>query len=197
MTPSPPRPRSRTDAPRPLEAALEYILAQASKGLHELDPVAVNDFLDALAEARRVFVYGSGRSGMVARAFATRLYHVGYTVFVIGETVAAPVQRGDVVVLVSGSGETYPVAMSAEIAKNIGARVLVLTANRASKVATFGDVVLEVSGEDLKGRDPRLAPLGTLFETTTWLFLDGVVAELMRRRHQTEELLRQRHATME
>ncbi len=87
--------------------------------------------------------------------------------------------------------------MSAEIAKNIGARVLVLTANGGSRLAQFGDIVLKVAGPATQGHDVGLAPLGTLFETATWVFLDGVVAELMRRRHQTEEMLRQRHATME
>lgn len=180
-----------------LERATGRILGEARRLLAAPDPKTVEDFVQALAEARRVFVYGTGRSGMVARAFAVRLYHLGYTVYVIGETVAAPVQKGDVVVLVSGSGETYPVAMSAEIARNVGARTLVLTGNRHGKVASFGDVVIEF---DVRGAPPdrkSWAPLGTLFETTTWVFLDGVVAELMHRRHQTEELMRQRHATLE
>lgn len=180
-----------------LDRAVDYVLQEARRLLAAADPKAVEGFIRELAEARRVFVYGTGRSGMVARAFAVRLYHLGFTPYVIGETVAAPVQKGDVVVLVSGSGETYPVVMSAEIARNIGARTLVLTGNRHSKVAGFGDVVVEFSGQSANSDRKGLAPLGTLFETTTWIFLDGVVAELMKRRHQSEELMRQRHATLE
>lgn len=177
--------------------ALDHVQDETRQAVQAVSEQRLEAFLHALDEARRVFVYGSGRSGMVARAFAVRLAHLGYTVYVIGETVAAPVRPGDVVVLVSGSGETYPVAMSAEIAKNIGATVLVLTANAHSRVASFGDVVLEVAAQALSRRKPQLAPLGTLFETATWILLDGVVAELMNRRGQTEDLLRQRHATME
>lgn len=180
-----------------LRRSVDYIFEEVGRLLAEAEAKAVEAFVRELAEARRVFVYGTGRSGMVARAFAVRLYHLGYTVYVIGETVAAPVQKGDVVVLVSGSGETYPVAMSAEIARNIGARTLVLTGNRHSKVASFGDVIIEFGVRGANKNRKSLAPLGTLFETTTWVFLDGVVAELMRRRHQTEEVMRQRHATME
>jgi 6-phospho 3-hexuloisomerase len=177
-----------------LGRSIDYVYVQTRRVLDRLPPATVRRFIQELADARRVFVYGAGRSGMVARAFAVRLAHLGYTVYVIGETVAAPVQKGDVVVLVSGSGETYPVAMSAEIAKNIGARVLVLTGNARSKVASFGDTVIEIA---FPHHDPDLAPLGTIFESATWLLLDGAVAELMRRRHQTEAMLRQRHATME
>ncbi|MEM4076729.1 MAG: 6-phospho-3-hexuloisomerase, partial [Metallosphaera sp.] len=42
-----------------------------------------------------------------------------------------------------------------------------------------------------------LAPLGTLFEDTTQVFLDGVVAELMVRLKKTEEDLRLVHANIE
>lgn len=183
--------------PGVLERAVGHILQEANRLIQAIDADVLEEFVERLAEARRVFVYGAGRSGQVARAFAVRLWHLGYPVYVIGETISAPVKRGDVVLLVSGSGETYPVAMSAEIARNIGAHTLVLTANRRSKVASFGDVVIEFSVGPSTGQRKQLAPLGTLFETTSWILLDGVVAELMRRRRKTEASMRQRHATME
>ncbi len=99
-------PLRRTPPGGALGAAIDYVLDQARATTGSLDPRLVQSFLRELSDARRVFVYGAGRSGMVARAFAVRLYHLGYTVYVIGETVAAPVQKGDVVVLISGSGET-------------------------------------------------------------------------------------------
>lgn len=182
---------------RLLEPTVEYVLQQARRMLAAADPKTVDGFLRELAEAKRVFVYGTGRSGLVARAFAVRLAHLGFSPYVVGETVAAPVQKADVVVLVSGSGETYPVAMTGEIARHLGARTLVLTAHRHSRVASLGDVVVELAPPPPDANRKTLAPLGTLFEAATWVFLDGVVAELMRRRHQTEELMRQRHATLE
>lgn len=190
-----PRVNGRTQGE--LRPAVDYIVEESRRAIDAIDPKALRSFLEGLADAKRVFVYGAGRSGLVARAFAVRLAHLGYTVYVIGETVAAPVQKGDVVVLVSGSGETYPVVMSGEIAANIGARVLVITARPKGRLAAFGDVVLTVAEQAFTRHDARLAPLGTVFETATWLLLDGVVADLIRRRHQTEEMLRQRHATME
>lgn len=42
-----------------------------------------------------------------------------------------------------------------------------------------------------------LAPLGTLFEDTTMLFLDGVTVELMKKLGKTEEDLRNEHANIE
>ncbi len=42
-----------------------------------------------------------------------------------------------------------------------------------------------------------LAPLGTLFEDTTLVFLDGVIVELMHRLGKSEKELRARHANIE
>jgi len=42
-----------------------------------------------------------------------------------------------------------------------------------------------------------LAPLGTLFEDTTLIFLDGIIVELMNRLGVTEEELMNRHANIE
>jgi len=191
-------PKSQKAAePRPLSSAVDYVLDEARDIIRQTDPDAVEALLKELADAKRVFLYGAGRSGLVARAFAIRLMHLGYQTYVIGETISAPVQPKDLMLLISGSGETYPVSMSAEIAHNIGATVACLTANRRSKVASLSDVVVEIKVPADADRKMSVAPLGTLFETTTWVFLDGVVAELMQRRHQSEEMMRQRHATME
>ena len=46
-------------------------------------------------------------------------------------------------------------------------------------------------------RQRALAPLGTLYEDACAVFLDGVVADLMRLKTATEESMRARHATLE
>ncbi len=153
--------------------------------------------LDALQPARRVFVYGRGRSGFVARAFAVRLMHLGYSTYVIGETITAPVQKDDVVLLVSGSGATYPVVMTAELGRKQGATVVGVTADIDSEVARLSHIIVPLRPPPGNGDKSRLAPLGTVFETSAWLFFDAVVALLMERLGETEDAMRQRHATLE
>ena len=48
-------------------------------------------------QSNHIFVYGAGRSGLVAKAFAIRFIHLGFQAFVIGETITVPVQKGDLV----------------------------------------------------------------------------------------------------
>jgi len=179
-----------------LAAPLEFIVAQARRTL-AVPPHALAAFLEALQPARRVFLYGRGRSGFVARAFAVRLMHLGYQTYVVGETITAPVQRNDVVILVSGSGTTYPVVMTAELGRRQGATVVAITAQPESEIARLAHVVVPLTPPEGNGERAKLAPLGTLFETSSWLFFDAVVALLMERLGETEAQMRRRHATLE
>ncbi|MEA3136992.1 MAG: 6-phospho-3-hexuloisomerase, partial [Thermoplasmata archaeon] len=110
-----------------LRDPLDHIIA-ASRATLRIDEAILQSFLNVLQPARRVFLYGRGRSGFVARAFAVRLMHLGYQTYVVGETITAPVARDDVVILVSGTGTTYPVVMTAELGRRQGATVVSITA---------------------------------------------------------------------
>jgi 3-hexulose-6-phosphate synthase/6-phospho-3-hexuloisomerase len=147
--------------------------------------------------ANRIFVYGAGRSGLVSKAFAIRLVHLGFQTFVIGETIGAPVKKGDLVCIVSGSGETIPAVMTAEIAKNLGARLVVVTGKKNSRITKFADIAIVLTADCTEKERKRFAPLGTLFEASAWILLDGIIAELMKNKKETEESMRSRHATLE
>lgn len=179
-----------------LRDPLDHIIAASRRAL-AIQPALLNEFLDVLQPARRVFLYGRGRSGFVARAFAVRLMHLGYQTYVVGETITAPVTKQDVVVLVSGSGLTYPVVMTAELGRRQGATVVAITAQPESEVARLAHVVVPIVPPDGNGERAKLAPLGTIFETSAWLFFDAVVALLMQRLKETEASMRRRHATLE
>lgn len=181
----------------PLQDALEYLRDATRTTLGALDDETVDHLVEALEPARRVFVYGRGRSGFVARAFAVRLMHLGYQTYVVGETITAPVQQDDLVLLVSGSGKTYPVVMTAELGRKMGAQVVAVTGQPESEVARLAHIVIALRDPKGNGERERYAPLGTLFETAAWLFFDGLVALLMARLGQSEEEMRLRHATLE
>lgn len=163
-----------------------------------------NVFQDDIEEVKklffssnRIFVYGAGRSGLVAKAFAIRLVHLGFQTFVIGETITAPVQKGDLVVIISGSGETIPAVMTAEIAHDLGAFVVSITAKKKSEIAKFADITLFISAACDEAERKKFAPLGTLFEASVWILLDGLIADLLDSKNETEERMRSRHATLE
>jgi 6-phospho-3-hexuloisomerase len=146
--------------------------------------------------AKSVIVFGRGRSGFAGRGFVVRLTHLGVPAYFVGETVSPPVHSDDIVVLLSGSGETFSVVVTGQTAKKLGSKIVTVTGNPDSTLARIADltILLRTPTGD---RQRALAPLGTLFEAASMVFLDGVVAELMRRVEATEESMRARHATLE
>jgi len=169
----------------------------------------VQSFIQALLNTRRVFVVGAGRSGLVVRAFATRLMHLDFDVYVVGETITPALRPGDLLIALSGSGETDLIVESAKIAKKVGARVAALTSYPRSSLARLAELVVTIPGRtkiastsrfvrrELAGEYASLTPLGTLFEIGSMAFLDGVISSLMVKLGKKEEDLRARHATIE
>jgi len=167
--------------------------------------------LEALLEARdrKILAVGSGRSGFVGKSFALRLMHLGFDVYVAGETITPALREGDLVVAISGSGTTRTVVTQAEVAKEIGAKVLAITSHPESPLAQISDFVVVIKGrtkiarEDdyisrqMMGEHEPLAPLGTMFELSAMVFLDCIIAELMYNMGEKEADLRKRHTVIE
>ncbi|MGO1989877.1 SIS domain-containing protein, partial [Mammaliicoccus vitulinus] len=52
-----------------------------------VDENDIDQVITLLDKNQRIFVVGAGRSGFQAKGFAMRLMHIGYTSFVVGETI--------------------------------------------------------------------------------------------------------------
>jgi 6-phospho 3-hexuloisomerase len=177
--------------------SISYIQRKIKDILNNVSRDEIDKVKKLFFSSNRIFVYGAGRSGLLAKAFAIRLVHLGFQTFVIGETITAPVKKGDLVIIVSGSGETIPAVMTAEIAHNLDANVVSITAKKKSKIARYADVTLFISASCDELDRKKFAPLGTLFEASVWILLDGFIAELLVSKNETEETMRSRHATLE
>jgi 6-phospho-3-hexuloisomerase len=178
-------------------AATGFLLDEARSSLKQVDDGSLEAFLGELDDARHVVVFGRGRSGRVAQTFAIRLGHLGYRAFFVGETSTPPVREDDLVVLVSGSGETFSVTLTAQIARDMQATVACVTASPESVLPEHSDLVVELPvGQETK-RQRKLAPMGTRFELAAHVLFDGLVAELMHRLDEDEVSMRDRHATLE
>ena len=168
-------------------------------------------FLDEILQAGRVYVMGAGRSGLVAKAFAMRLMHLGFQAYVVGETITPSFKQGDLMVVFSGSGKTKTVADIAETAKEIGGRIALITSDPDSRIGRISDsvVVIEHHRDEVRddgaefeirqmlGDHKSFAPLGTLFETASMIFADAIVSRLMDITQVDETELRNRHTNIE
>ncbi len=184
-----------------------------TKMVEELDRRAISLLIDELTKADAIFLMGAGRSGLVARAFGMRLMHVGFRAYIVGETTTPAVKEDDLVIVVSGSGETSSIASLGRVAKQLGAKVATFTSNPNSTLGKLSDIVVYVSGapyrktqhnlekdyleRHMMGAYRRLTPLGTVFEISTLVLGDAIIAELIARMGASEEELKSRHSTLE
>jgi len=193
-----------------MKKAIKEVLSNIESATELLDEKTVNEFMKILTESKNVFVMGAGRSGLVAKAFAMRLVHLGISAYVVGETISPAIYDDDCILAISGSGETNTIVSAVDIAKNRGSKTLALTSYPESSLGKLADCVMKVKGrtkididdEDyikrqIDGNYVSLTPLGTAFELTSLIFLDGLIAELMQKMGKTEDDLKYRHTVLE
>ncbi len=193
---------------RVLKEAMENIVGHVDFVRDQLDDQEINKFINNIEHAKKVYIYGAGRSGLVAKAFAMRLMHLGIMVYVVGEITTPAIEPDDIFITISGSGETTSVINSAKIAKSVGATVVAITSYPDSTLGKLSDETVLVPGRvidpgsrdfhirQIKGEHYTLAPLGTLFEVSVLIMLDALIAELMTRLKTSESDLHKRHDTI-
>lgn len=194
------------------EAAAE-IVDGVLDAIENVDPgqldALIEDLVRVRGEGRTLLIVGAGRSSLVGRAFAMRLMHLDFNVYIMGETITPSMEEGDVALIISGSGSTRLPVTVADMARSLGVRVLAVTSNPDSQLGRVADLAVVVPGrskaalEDeyhsrqILGQHESLTPMGTLFENACMVFLDSLIAELMERLALTERDLRDRHTKIE
>ncbi len=152
----------------------------------------------------KTVVIGEGFSGIVARFFVTRFRHVSHRdeireVYYWLDRGNVAVTRGDVALIISGSGEQLP-ALLASRAKSKGARVASVTSFPESTLGGFSDVIVKVPGrriQRIKGlRSSYLPrnPADSIFELRTLILLEAFVYEVAKKEGITEAEMKLLHS---
>jgi 6-phospho-3-hexuloisomerase len=182
-------PRSDRDA---VKVAGQELLTRVQQVMERIDWACLLDLVDLLPRARRTFVTGAGRSGLVARSFGMRLMHAGLPGFIPGETIAPAAGAGDILVAISCTGQTGYTDYMARRARGLGARVVVLTADPDSPLAREADQVVHIPVDE-----PDIVMRASVFEHAVMVSLDAVFNVLAERLKMDLDAYRQRHANLE
>ncbi|HEC93510.1 MAG TPA: SIS domain-containing protein, partial [Candidatus Atribacteria bacterium] len=117
----------------------------------------------------------------------------------VSDAVTYQYTENDLLVLISGSGETTSPVAIAQKAKKIGGKIAVLTGNPESTIGKLSDIIIKVEGKrkDLATSQKTLAPYTSLLDISTLAILDSIGGVLMEILGVTEEDIDKRHATIE
>lgn len=163
-----------------------------------LEALSLNQIValeNAILQARRIYVAGQGRSGLIGRGFAQRLMHIGCESYAVGDIIAPAVGVGDLLVAISASGATETTLHQACKARAAGAFVLAVVQARGGQLDSGADSLLLIPTGPPSG--PSVQHSTTLFCQVVQITFDVVCAMVQRELRQSDEQLIARHSNLE
>jgi 6-phospho-3-hexuloisomerase len=179
------------------------IANQVKKNAENIDNAQLIKFIELILQKKKedsmVFVYGAGRSGFIGRCFAQRMMHLGINSCFVSDAITPQYNSKDLVVIISGSGETTSPVAIAQKAKKIGGSIALLTGNPRSTIGELSDFIINIEGKskDTATSQETLAPYTSLFDISTLSVLDSIGGVLMKILGVSEDDIDKRHATIE
>ena len=182
-----------------VESALNTIINEHIKLIHTISYSEIAKLIPTITNAEHIFIMGAGRTGLMMKAAAMRLMHLGYKVHVVGETTAPAIEKGDVLIAGSGSGTTSGIVRAAETAEKVGAGVLCFTTNADSRLALLADHTVTIPAAQKQERNETISKqyAGSLFEQSLLLVFDALIQTLWGLEGSSASELWKRHANME
>ncbi len=161
----------------------EKILEEHKKVYETLDQENLRAFMETVKSHDRIFLIGVGREGMMTRAFAMRLMHMGKEIHWIWDDTTPAIEKGDLVIATLGDGRIGHINYVCERAKEAGGKICVVTGSPGGNTAkNVADQVFFIPAAVYRGTDevvPSFQPMGNLFEQTMLMIFDMIVMMLV------------------
>ncbi|MHB9024195.1 MAG: 6-phospho-3-hexuloisomerase [Armatimonadota bacterium] len=177
------------------------LVDEVGEVIRRVKPGEVERLAEAIIRCRRLFLDGRGRSGLMMRAFAIRLTHLDIHCHVVGESTTPALRTGDLLLVGSGSGETFTPLLTAQTAKMAGGTIAVLTSRPESSMAQLANLVVVIPApvreESAVETTHTIQPMGSLFEQALFILLDTIVLLLKARLQRDDQMMMARHTNLE
>lgn len=177
------------------------ILQELTRNTVQIEERQAKLFVKQIRAANHIFLAGAGRSGIVIRAFANRLMHVGLSVSIVGEISSPHSEPGDLLIICSGSGETGSLKNLAQKAKDSGVKIALVTMKKDSTIGKLADAILVLPGttknDNVRDEATFSQPMGSAFEQLAFLTFDGLILNLMNDLGESSDSMFKRHADFE
>ncbi|MCY9764318.1 MurR/RpiR family transcriptional regulator [Paenibacillus alvei] len=169
-----------------LDTIISNISRNISKSIEDtlcvIDRKEIARAVQVLRESNRVVFFGIGASGLVAidgeQKFSriNKMCHA-YTDGHSQLTAATLLDKGDVAIFVSNSGDTIEILDTLEIAKKNGACVIAITKYTKSELAENADIVLSISTPEVTIRSGAMGSRIAMLTVIDILFAGVASAE--------------------
>jgi 6-phospho-3-hexuloisomerase len=188
----------------PRHENLHALAARACDEISEVfgrvHPGALDEAAGEIRAARRIALHGVGREGLMMRALAMRLYHLGLDAHPVGDMTTPPLGAGDLLVASAGPGYFATVAALLEVAREAGARTLLLSAQAQPVLASRSDCLIVLPARTMAqagAADDAVLPMGSAYEGCQYVFFELLVRRLRQLLPADESAMRARHTNLE
>jgi 6-phospho-3-hexuloisomerase len=168
--------------------------------LSRVEPNAFDEAVGEIASARRIALYGVGREGLQIKGLAMRLYHLGLDAHVVGDMTTPPLGQGDLLIVSAGPGDFSTVSALMTVARQAGARVLLVTAERQGRAAGLAHRVLPVPAQTMANDEratPSVLPMGSLYEGALYILFELIILALRDALGVSPPTMRANHTNLE
>lgn len=166
-----------------------------------IDPADMSALVEDIARAGRIVCHGVGREGLMMRALAMRLYHLGCDAHVAGDMTTPPLGPGDLLIVSSGPGGLATVDALIGVARAAGAAIACVTAQPRGSAALLADRVFLIPAQTMANDQgdgaTSILPMGSVFEGAQFLAFELLVHALRDRLGVTPADMRARHTNLE
>ncbi|MBM3525690.1 MAG: SIS domain-containing protein [Alphaproteobacteria bacterium] len=180
---------------------VDAILGEVATVFDRLRDGLVHDLAAEISAARRILVHSAGRTGLVMRALAMRLHHLGLQGHVAGDMTTPPIGAGDLLIVNASTGDLPSGIALLRAAARAGARTVVITAAHGGEALALADRVFRIPAQtildDQDGHRASILPMGSQYELCLFVLTELVVLELSRQLGVSFLEMRARHANIQ
>ncbi len=185
----------------------ENLATWAARAANELVPILASveqNQLDMccklIVSANRIALHGLGREGLMMRAFAMRLFHLGLAATPVGDMNTPHIGTDDLLIVSAGPGDFETVGALMRIAKTAGATVVLMTAEVGAGLQLYADVTVLIPARTMAKAAAAVVPslpLGSAYEGAMFLLCEHLVGRIAGYSGASESAMSKRHTNLE
>lgn len=176
------------------------VLNELSQSLSAIDENTVDEFIEIIMSAKKVFFIGVGRVFLSLESIAKRFAHIGIECHLVGEITEPAITKDDVLIVGSGSGNSIVPVEIAKKAKTFGPKIVHIGSNPNGKLKEVTDFMVRIPVRTKEYLDDEIEsqqPMTSLFEQSLLLFGDMVAMKIINTKDLDLKGLWKTHANLE
>ena len=126
-----------------------------------IDQAQIDELVDAIMQAPRIFVSGWGRAGNIVRILGMNMAHLNRTGYCVGDNSTPAITKEDLLIIFSQSGSTKTISVICQKAKEVGAKVALISNNPESTMGKLADINVVIPPVEHDKDDPTKEPTHT------------------------------------